>query len=111
MDIPTATMAFAALSQPTRLEAFRLLAQAGPDGLRAGAIADHLGVVASTLSHHLAQLEQAGLVHSRRQGRHIIYACHPTRPERLCDYLIESCGTVAAEQRTPFGPQPVAARG
>ncbi len=111
MDISTATMAFAALSQPTRLEAFRLLAQAGPDGLRAGAIADHLGVVASTLSHHLSQLEQAGLVQSRRQGRHIIYACHSTRPERLCDYLTEACGAVSVERGMQFGPLPTAARG
>lgn len=111
MDTLTAAAAFAALSQPTRLEAFRLLAQAGPDGLRAGAIADRLGVVASTLSHHLAQLEQAGLVRSRRQGRLIIYTGDFERSRSLCTYLAEASSDGRVERSPRLGVRPTSATG
>ncbi|SDG05000.1 MULTISPECIES: ArsR/SmtB family transcription factor [Thalassobaculum] len=67
--------ALSALAQETRLGIFRLLVRAGPAGLSAGVIARELGVVASTLSHHLGLLEQAELVRSARRGRHVIYSC------------------------------------
>lgn len=90
MEAPVfATVAFAALSQPTRLAALHLLVQAGP--LTAGEIADRLGVVSSTLSHHLAQLERAGLARARRQGRFVYYAADQEGTRRLLDCVAAAC--------------------
>ena len=111
MDTVTASAAFAALAQPTRLEAFRLLAQAGSDGIRAGAIAERLGVVASTLSHHLSQLEQAGLVRSRRQGRMIIYVCELERSRTLSAYLAGVCGVDRGDRRPVLAARTTVAGG
>lgn len=95
-----ATLAFAALAQPTRLEILRLLVQAGPEGLAAGAIADRLGVVSSTLSHHLAQLERAGLARARRQGRFVYYSADLDGTRRLLDCVATACAApVAAGSR------------
>lgn len=66
--------AFAALAHATRMAVFRLLLAEGEEGLAAGVIAERLGIVPSTLSSHLAQLERAGLLTSRRSQRRIIYA-------------------------------------
>lgn len=90
-----AALAFAALAQPTRLEALRLLVQAGPDGLTAGTIAARLGVVSSTLSHHLAQLERAGLARARRQGRFVYYTADPAGTRRLLDCVTATCAAPA----------------
>ena len=73
MEINDALTAFAALSQPTRLNAFRLLIQAGPNGLAAGEISDALHVRQNTLSANLSVLLGAGLVRNERQGRSIRY--------------------------------------
>ena len=80
-----------ALAQEHRLAAFRLLVQAGPDGLPAGALADALGVPASSMSFHLAQLSNAGLVSQRRQSRSIIYAADFAAMNALLSYLTENC--------------------
>lgn len=80
-----------ALAQDGRLEAFRLLIKAGPDGLSAGEIARALDVAPNTLSAQLAVLANAGLVGSRREGRSIIYAaCYGAMSELLV-YLMEDC--------------------
>ena len=63
------------LGNPTRLEIFRLLVRAGSEGLAVGEIQDHLGIPASTLSHHLAHLVHVGLVHQAREGR--VLRCTP----------------------------------
>lgn len=97
MDTMIVTTAFAALSQQTRLEAFRMLVRAGPDGLAAGTIADRLGVVSSTLSHHLGQLERAGLVRAERQGRFVYYIADREAARRLLDSVAETCGDPANE--------------
>ena len=73
MDGQNVIQALSALAQEHRLAAFRLLVQAGAEGLAAGAIADRLGVPASSMSFHLAQLGHAGLVTQRRESRSIIY--------------------------------------
>ena len=86
-----AVAALAALAQPTRLEVFRLLVQRGPAGLPAGRIAQRLEVPAPTLSFHLAQLSQAGLVRSQRQGRSVVYAADYEGMARLMAYLTENC--------------------
>jgi ArsR family transcriptional regulator len=69
METTTAVSALSALAQESRLEVFRLLVQAGADGLPAGQIAERLKLASPTLSFHLVQLKHAGLVHVRREGR------------------------------------------
>jgi DNA-binding transcriptional ArsR family regulator len=83
--------ALAALAQEHRLAAYRLLVQAGPDGLPAGALSDALGVPASSMSFHLAQLAHAGLVTQRRQSRSIIYAADYAAMRGVMGYLTENC--------------------
>jgi arsenate reductase len=80
-----------ALAQLSRLETFRLLVRYLPYGLPAGDIARLVGVPHNTLSTHLSVLEQAGLVHSRREGRSIIYAADQKRILELTGFLVESC--------------------
>ena len=84
-------MALGALSQETRLRAFRLLVQQGPTGLSAGDIAERLSVPPPTLSSHLAQLERAGLARSWRVERRIFYAVEVEGTRRLLRYLTEDC--------------------
>jgi ArsR family transcriptional regulator, arsenate/arsenite/antimonite-responsive transcriptional repressor len=83
--------ALAALAQEHRLAAFRLLVQAGEGGMAAGAIAERLGVPASSMSFHLAQLGHAGLVSQRRESRSIIYAANYAAMGGLMNYLTENC--------------------
>ena len=92
MDENQALAAFAAISNPTRLRIVRLLVVAGAGGRSAGAIAEALdGAAASRISFHLNQLEQAGLVLSRREGRSIIYsAIFPTLSD-LVAFLMKDC--------------------
>lgn len=83
--------ALAALAQEHRLAAFRLLVQAGPEGLPAGVLAERLDVPPSSLSFHLAQLANAGLVVSRRQSRSIIYSADYAAMTGLMGFLTENC--------------------
>ena len=91
MEISAATDAFAALSQETRLAAFRLLVRAGPAGLPAGEIARTLGTAPSTLSTHLGLLQRAGLVSSERRSRRIVYRADYDGAGALMRYLMEDC--------------------
>jgi ArsR family transcriptional regulator, arsenate/arsenite/antimonite-responsive transcriptional repressor len=86
-----AIAALAALAQETRLDLFRLLVTAGPEGLPAGAIAERLGVLPSSLSFHLAQLTHAGLIAPRRLGRQLIYSADYGAMNALLGYLTENC--------------------
>ena len=97
MKRKTAIAALAALAQENRLDVFRLLVQAGADGLPAGRIAERLGLAAPTLSFHLAQLKHAGLILMRRNGRSLIYAANYKGMNALMAYLTENCcgGAVA----------------
>jgi DNA-binding transcriptional ArsR family regulator len=83
--------ALGALAQEHRLATFRLLVQAGADGMAAGALAEALGLPASSMSFHLAQLSHAGLVTQRRQSRSIIYAADYAAMGALMGYLTENC--------------------
>ncbi|ESZ86840.1 MAG: ArsR family transcriptional regulator [Blastomonas sp. CACIA14H2] len=83
--------ALGALAHETRLGVFRLLVKAGPDGMIAGAIAQHLSVPASTMSHHLATLERAGLVQSERESRLIRYRADYPGMRRLLMFLMQDC--------------------
>jgi DNA-binding transcriptional ArsR family regulator len=91
MDEKTTITALAALAQEHRLRAFRLLVTVGPDGLPSGQIAERLGVPASTMSAHLAQLERAGLVRSRREQRRIIYGIDVDGMRDVLAFLVEDC--------------------
>lgn len=91
METGSAVSALAALAQEHRLALFRLLVQAGNDGMAAGAIADALGVPNSSLSFHLAQLHKAGLVRQERQHRSIIYRADYAAMNALIGYLMENC--------------------
>lgn len=91
MEPKAAVAALGALAQETRLEVFRLLVKAGPNGVTAGEIAETLKVPASTMSHHLANIERAGLASSRRQSRSIFYAADYEGIRRLLSFLMEDC--------------------
>lgn len=83
--------ALGALAHETRLEAFRLLVQRGPDGLPAGVIADRLGIPPSSLTFHLQQLMRARLVTQRRLSRQLFYAADFAAMNGLVAYLTENC--------------------
>jgi len=91
MEPASVIRALAALAQEHRLAVFRLLVQAGPEGMPAGALAEAVGVPASSMSFHLAQLANAGLVTQRRQSRSIIYAAHFPTMTALLAYMTENC--------------------
>jgi len=91
MDKTNALAAFAALSQPTRLDVFRLLIEAGAAGMRAGEIADALAVRQNTMSANLGVLLQAGLVDNRREGRSIRYHADLDGVRGLLGFLMEQC--------------------
>lgn len=82
---------FGALSQPTRLETFRLLMQHEPEGLPAGEIASQLGVPQNTMSSHLAILARAGLIEAERQSRSIVYRALVDRVREITSFLIHDC--------------------
>lgn len=86
-----AIASLAALAQETRLEVFRLLVQAGAEGMAAGRIGERLGLPSATLSFHLNQLRQAGLIGFRREGRSLIYAAEYATMNGLLAYLTENC--------------------
>lgn len=91
MDSISAVSALGALAQEHRLALFRLLVQAGEEGMAAGAIAEALGVPNSSLSFHLAQLSKAGLVRRERRHRSIIYRADYAAMNDLVGYLMENC--------------------
>jgi ArsR family transcriptional regulator, arsenate/arsenite/antimonite-responsive transcriptional repressor len=98
MEKTGAAAALAALSQESRLDVFRLLVQAGPDGLAAGAVAEKLSLAPNTLSFHFDRLRNAGLVTCTRQGRSLIYAARYETMNALLGYLTENCcGGVPAD--------------
>jgi DNA-binding transcriptional ArsR family regulator len=91
MTIDDAVVALAALAQETRLTVFRMLVEAGPEGMSAGEISERLGVPANTLSFHLKTLQQAGLLVARPEGRLIFYAANFQAMDGLIAYLTENC--------------------
>lgn len=91
MKISDATQSLAALAQETRLAIFRLLVEAGPEGMSAGAIAEAVGVPAATLSFHIAQLARAGLVASRQESRFIYYSANFETMDDLIAFLTDNC--------------------
>ena len=91
METTNAIEVFAALAQPTRLEAFRLIMQHEPDGLPAGEVARLLDVPQNTMSSHLAILARAGLISAERQSRSIIYRTEIDRVREIASFLVNDC--------------------
>jgi|SRR5665213_2267 len=92
-----AVIALGALAQDNRLDVFRLLVQAGPEGMPAGSVADALDLAPNTLTFHFDRLRQAGLVTVRRDGRSMIYAARFEVMNDLLGFLTENCCQGAAE--------------
>lgn len=91
MEIIRVIEALGALAQESRLAIYRLLVQAGPEGMPAGQIAERLRIPQATMSFHLMHLSHAGLVHSRRAGRFVIYSADFDAMHALIAYLTENC--------------------
>lgn len=91
MESSAALDVLAALSQPTRLDAFRLVVAHEPNGLAAGEIARRLDVPQNTLSTHLAVLQRAGLIASERRGRSIVYRARIDRVREIASFLVKDC--------------------
>jgi ArsR family transcriptional regulator, arsenate/arsenite/antimonite-responsive transcriptional repressor len=96
METTQAVQALSALAQESRLAIFRLLVQAGPNGLAAGAIGEKLELPPATLSFHLAGLTRAGLARSRQDGRFMIYSADYAAMNALVGFLTENCCQGAA---------------
>jgi DNA-binding transcriptional ArsR family regulator len=91
MEKSNAVAALAALAQDNCLDVFRLLVQAGPEGMAAGAVAEALDLAPNTLTFHFDPLRMAGLVTVRREGRSMIYAAQYDAMNALLAYLTENC--------------------
>ncbi len=91
MESHDVVKALAALAQPSRLQAFRALVVAGPQGLTPGTLAETLGLPPATLSFHLKELLGAGLLSQERSGRHLIYRAEFARMNALLAYLSDNC--------------------
>lgn len=83
--------ALAALAHPSRLEVFRLLVKRGPEGYPPGDLAERLDIAPPTLSFHLKELAQAGLVEFRRDGRFLYYSANMGQMDTLVSFLTENC--------------------
>jgi ArsR family transcriptional regulator len=105
-----ALAALAALAQDNRLDAFRLLVEAGRDGLPAGAIAGALKLAPNALTFHLDRLREADLVSVRRDGRSMIYSARYDTMNDLLGYLTENCCQGRAETCMPVQRTGVATR-
>src|SRR5258708_37202569 len=108
MESKTAVASLAALAQDARLAIFRLLVQKGPEGLCVGDIAAKFDIAPATLSFHLKELTNAGLLVSRQEGRFIYYAPDFEKMNALVSYLMENCcggGDLPASNK-PLNSQP-----
>src|SRR6266478_8603479 len=101
MEKSNAVAALAALAQDSRLDVFRLLVEAGPNGMPAGEIADALDLAPNTLTFHFDRLRAAGLVTVRREGRSMIYAARFETMNALLGYLTENCCRGARDACAP----------
>src|SRR6516225_3567837 len=110
MEKTDAVTALAALAQDNRLDVFRLLMQAGPEGMPAGAVAEALDLAPNTLTFHFDRLRMAGLVTVRRESRSMIYAARIETMNALLAFLTENCCAGAAEMCAPASCTPANAR-
>ncbi|GAA5233344.1 helix-turn-helix transcriptional regulator [Verticiella sediminum] len=91
MEASHAVATLAALAQDSRLAIFRLLMQAGPAGMAAGKISEATGIPPPSLSFHLKELTHAGMVHSRQDGRYVIYSAETAVLKKLIEFLVDDC--------------------
>jgi DNA-binding transcriptional ArsR family regulator len=91
MEMKPYVEALAALAQESRLQVYRLLVQAGPEGVAASELAERLGIPPNTLSFHLKTLSHAGLVVARPEGRFIYYSANYEQMNALLGFLTENC--------------------
>jgi ArsR family transcriptional regulator len=91
MVIKTAVSQLGSIAQEARLEVYRLLVQAGSNGLAAGVISEKLGIPGSTLSFHLKELSHAGMITARQESRFIYYSANYEAMNHLIAYLTEHC--------------------
>jgi DNA-binding transcriptional ArsR family regulator len=91
MENKSAVTALAALAQDTRLSIYRMLVEAGPQGVSAGRISETLAVPPATLSFHLKELAHAGLTSSRQEGRFIYYSANFEHMAALMSFLTQNC--------------------
>src|ERR1700693_2960390 len=101
MEKNSVVAALAALAQDNRLDVFRLLVQAGPEGMPAGAVATALKLAPNTLTFHFDRLRTAGLVTVRREGRSMIYAAQFDTMNALLGFLTANCCAGAPEKCAP----------
>ena len=101
MEKSNAVAALAALAQDNRLDVFRLLVEAGPDGMPAGQVAEALDLAPNTLTFHFDRLRGAGLLTVRREGRSMIYAARFETMNDLLSYLTENCCAGASKKCVP----------
>jgi ArsR family transcriptional regulator len=99
MEKIDAVAALSALAQDNRLDVFRLLVQAGPEGMPAGEVAEALGIAPNTLTFHFDRLRMARLVSVRREGRSMIYAARYETMNALLGYLTDNCCRGRVNQR------------
>jgi DNA-binding transcriptional ArsR family regulator len=110
MESTQAVAALAALAQEHRLAVFRLLVQAGPEGMPAGQVAEAVDLAPNTLTFHFDRLRMAGLVTVRRDGRSMIYSARYEAMSALLGFLTENCCKGAPEQCAPSTCAPAKSR-
>src|SRR5438105_15248117 len=110
METTQAVAALAAFAQERRLAVFRLLVQAGPEGMPAGQVAEAVDLAPNTLTFHFDRLRVAGLVTVRRDGRSMIYAAQFDRMNALLGFLTENCCAGAAGKCAPAACRPAKSR-
>ena len=91
MNIPQATKVLSALAQENRMKAFQSIIEAGKDGITAGEISKETSIAQNTMSFHLANLENCGLVESKKNGQFVIYKANFLTMESLFKYLLDNC--------------------
>jgi ArsR family transcriptional regulator, arsenate/arsenite/antimonite-responsive transcriptional repressor len=101
-----AVAALSALAQDNRLDVFRLLVEAGPEGMPAGSVANALKLAPNTLTFHFDRLRDAGLVTVRREGRSMIYAARYGTMDGLLAFLTENCCKGVRDGSDPAGRKP-----
>jgi ArsR family transcriptional regulator len=110
MKTPDVIEALGALAHEHRLAIYRLLMQRGPEGLSAGAIGQHIGLLPSSLTFHLQNLQRAGLLAQRRESRQLFYSVDFSVMNGLVGYLTENCcGNSGADCAVRCAPTPVKA--
>jgi len=110
MKARTVIEALGALAHEHRLAVFRLLVERGPAGLPAGRIAERVGLVPSSLTFHLQNLQRAGLIAQRREGRQLIYSADFTTMTALVSYLTDNCCAESSAECCAPAPQPKSAK-